>query len=296
MDITRNAAETTMEDRHEEDLAILKRLRLMDDDFMRCVFRGRSDLVQLVLRAVTGVDSLEVAASETQYDLKWPAGTRSLELDVMATSKDGVRYDLEVQCGKDPQPCRLRYHSACLDAEALRPGEEFGDLPGQWVVFVMEGDPFGEGDGTYLYERRRGEHALCDGVRLLYVNGTYRGDDELGRLMHDFNQSDPDEMWPGPLADGVRYWKRSEEGVRKMCKIIEDMRREERQRGIDMGIERGIEQGIEQGINMGIEQGVERGVLGSIRSLMETTQYSVQEILGLLKVPKDDQARYLAML
>ena len=61
-----------------------------------------------------------------------------------------------------------------------------------------------------------------------------------------------------------------------MCQIIEDMRREERQRGIDMGIE--------------------RGVLGSIRSLMETTQYSVQEILGLIKVPKDDQARYLAML
>ena len=69
-----------------------------------------------------------------------------------------------------------------------------------------------------------------------------------------------------------------------MCQIIEDMRREERQRGIEQGIERGI------------EQGVERGVLGSIRSLMETTQYSVQEILGLLKVPKADQPRYLAML
>ena len=85
-------------------------------------------------------------------------------------------------------------------------------------------------------------------------------------------KSDPDKMHPGPLADRVRYWKKSEEGVRKMCQIIEDMRREERQRGI------------------------EQGLLDSIRSLMETTQYSVQEILGLLKVPKADQPRYLAML
>ena len=272
------------DERHAEDLEILARLRLMDDDFMRCVLRGRKDLVQIVLRAVTGECGLEVASSETQYDLKWPAGTRSLELDVLAEGADGTRYDLEVQRGKDPRPRRLRSHAACMDVEALEPGEGFGALPDHWVVFVMEGDPFDEGEGTYSYERQRGDCPLGDGEHLLYVNGTYRGDDDLGRLMHDFNQSDPDKMWPGPLADGVRYWKSNPEGVRKMCQIIEDMRREEKQCG------------IEQGIEQGIERGVERGVLGSIRSLMETTQYPVQEILGLLKVPKADQPKYLAML
>jgi hypothetical protein len=265
-------AGTAVGDRHAEDLEIIGRLRLLDDDFMRCVFRGRTDLVQLVLRTVIGDEELEVEGSETQYDLKWPAGTRSLELDVLAAGADGTLYDLEVQRGDDPDPRRLRYHSAAMDAEALRPGEEFARLPEQWVVFVMEGDPFGEGAGTYAYERGRDGIALGDGARTLYVNGAYRGDDELGKLMHDFRQCDPDEMWPGPLADGVRYWKSSEEGMGKMFQIIEDMRREERQRGI------------------------EQGVLDSIRSLMETTQCSVQEILGLLKVPESDRSKYLAML
>ena len=276
--------EVGADERREEDLQILARLRLIDDDFMRCVLQGRPDLVQLVLRVVTGEGGLEVARSETQYDLKWPVGTRSLELDVLAEGADGTRYDLEVQRGDDPDPRRLRYHSACLDAEFLRPREGFADLPGQWVIFVMEGDPFREGEGAYLFERSCDAHTLGDDTRLLYVNGAYRGDDGLGRLMHDFNQSDPDEMSPGPLADRVRYWKESDEGVRKMCQIIEDMRREERQRGIEQGLEQGIEQGLEQGL------------LGSIRSLMETTHFSVQEIFGLLKVPKDDQPKYLAML
>lgn len=263
-----NMAGTAVEDRRAEDLEILARLRLMDDDFMRCVFRGRKDLVQIVLRTVTGEDGLEVASSETQYDLKWPAGTRSLELDVLATGVDGTRYDLEVQRGGDPEPTRLRYHSSCLDAEALRPGDGFRGLPGQWVVFVMEEDPFGQGRGTYLYERRCDESLLGDGARLLYANGTYRGDDELGRLMHDFNQSDPDEMWPGPLADGVRYWKRNPEGVRKMCQIIEDMRREAE----------------------------ERTMLQNVRNLLAATKYTAEELLDMLKVPKSDQPRYLDML
>ncbi len=30
-----------------------------------------------------------------------------------------------------------------------------------------------------------------DGEHILYVDGEYRGDDEIGDLMHDFNCSDP---------------------------------------------------------------------------------------------------------
>ena len=33
-----------------------------------------------------------------------------------------------------------------------------------------------------------------DGAYILYVNGEYRGDSALGRLMHDFNCVNADEM------------------------------------------------------------------------------------------------------
>lgn len=32
------------------------------------------------------------------------------------------------------------------------------------------------------------------GEDVLYVNGKYRGDDEVGKLMHDFSCTDPDDM------------------------------------------------------------------------------------------------------
>ncbi len=39
-----------IEREHQEDLAKLRGLRLIDDDFMRCIFRDNIPLAQLVLR------------------------------------------------------------------------------------------------------------------------------------------------------------------------------------------------------------------------------------------------------
>ena len=33
-----------------------------------------------------------------------------------------------------------------------------------------------------------------DGEHILYVNGAYRGDSDLGRLMHDFSCTDAKDM------------------------------------------------------------------------------------------------------
>ena len=65
-----------------------------------------------------------------------------------------------------------------------------------------------------------------DGEHILYVNGTYRGDDEIGNLMHDFSCSDPDDMINQDLADRTRYYKENEEGVLTVCKVMDDMRME----------------------------------------------------------------------
>ena len=65
-----------------------------------------------------------------------------------------------------------------------------------------------------------------DGSHILYVNGKYRGNDEVGKLMHDFSCTNPDDMNYEALAKKARYFKQDEEGVAAMCKIMEDMRNE----------------------------------------------------------------------
>lgn len=65
-----------------------------------------------------------------------------------------------------------------------------------------------------------------DGSHIIYVNGKYRGNDEIGKLMHDFSCTNPDDMNYETLAKKARYFKQDEKGVATMCKIMEDMRNE----------------------------------------------------------------------
>ena len=84
------------EKEHQEDLAKLRGLRPIDDDFMRCIFHENKPLAQLVLRILTGKDDLIVESLETQADFKRLVGGRSIMLDAYATDSESKKYDLEV--------------------------------------------------------------------------------------------------------------------------------------------------------------------------------------------------------
>ena len=47
----------------------------------------------------------------------------------------------------------------------------------------------------------------------------------MGKLMHDFFCTNPDDMNYKELAEKVRYFKENEKGIETMCKVMEDMRR-----------------------------------------------------------------------
>lgn len=70
-----------------------------------------------------------------------------------------------------------------------------------------------------------------DGAHILYVNGEYRGETDLGKLMHDFNCTDPNDMQIDLLAQRTRYLKESPKGVGEMCREMEMMRDKSRAEG-----------------------------------------------------------------
>mgnify|MGYP000475523456 CR=1 FL=1 len=75
-----------------------------------------------------------------------------------------------------------------------------------------------------------GVAASADGVGhsglVLYVNGEYRDDSDIGKLMHDFNCTSADDMNFEILAEKTRYLKENPKGVSEMCKVMEDLRDE----------------------------------------------------------------------
>ena len=122
------------------------------------------------------------------------------------------------------------HNSSLLDAHILKAGDDTEDIPDSYVIFITENDVMKGNQPIYQVERyvTIGENKVLfgDGSHILYVNGKYRGNDETGKLMHDFSCTNPDDMNYEALAKKARYFKQDEKGVATMCKIMEDMRNE----------------------------------------------------------------------
>ena len=252
----------------QEDLQRLRGLRPIDDDFMRCLFKENIPLTQHVLQVITGKADLIITSVETQADMKRLVGARSICLDAYGIDSTNKKYDLEVQrADKGAGVHRARYHSSVLDIENLSAGQEFDELPDTYTIFITENDIFGKGEPFYSVERiniTTGD-AFNDGEHILYVNGAYRGNDEIGNLMHDFCCSDADDMINKDLADRTRYFKETEEGVSAVCKVMEEMRNEKERETL----------------------------LTAIRNLIDTTKWSAEQAMDALKIPASERGFYL---
>ena len=234
------AVAKTKEERRREYLRRLQSLRPIDDDFMRCLFKDNIPLAQLVLRIITGKPDLVITRCQVQKDMKRLAGARSLCLDACGVDSAGNQYDLEIQrADKGAEPHRARYHSSVMDVENLDAGQDFSELPETFIIFIVEKDFYGIGEPLYPIERINLATGKPFGDGELYVNGQYRGDTDLGRLMHDFSCTDAAKMNFELIADRTRYLKESPKGVGEMCKLIEDLVLEEREESRKEGRQEG---------------------------------------------------------
>ena len=219
----------TAEQKRQKDLERLRGFRPMDDDFMRCLFKDNIPLAELVLRIITGKPDLVITDCQTQKDMKRLAGARSICLDAYGTDSTGKKYDMEIQReDKGADPHRARFHSSVLDIENLDAGQEFSKLPETFTIFITEKDFYGMGEPIYFIERMNitTGKPFADGEHILYVNGEYRDDSDIGKLMHDFNCTDAADMKFKLLADRTRYLKENPKGVSEVSKVMEEMRNE----------------------------------------------------------------------
>ncbi len=220
----------TTEQMHQQDLKRLKQLRYMDDTFMTVCLADNFEAVELILRIILEQKDITVRSVRTQELMKNLQG-RSAILDVHAVDSTGREFDVEIQrsdAGAGAK--RARHNSSLMDAHILKPGADTEDIPDSYVIFITENDVMNGDQAVYPVDRYvkigRKKVLFGDGSHILYVNGKYRGDDEIGKLIHDLSCTDPDDMNYEALADRARYYKKNEKGVAAMCKIMEDMRNE----------------------------------------------------------------------
>ena len=278
-----------MEQKKIRYLEKIKQLRLMDDTFFNSCFDGNIPCMEVVLRAVLGNDRLRVTEVITQQSVPNLYG-RAVRFDALATDGETI-YDVEIQRSDEGAiPRRARFNSSMIDSREVSKGTLFPDLPETYVIFITEHDVWKREKPLYTVRRtfEDTEEVFNDGTHVLYVNGECQSESPLGRLMHDFFCSDPNDMYSDVLAERVRFFKEDEKGVAAMCNVMKEI--------YDDGFASGEAQGEARGEVRGEIRGAETERIKSIKNLISSLGITAEAAMDALKIAKTDQPKYLALL
>ena len=254
--------------RNERYRKTLKNMIIMDDIFMRNVFKEQK-CTEYVLRVIMQQKDLQVTDQTLQADYRNLHG-RSATLDCVVEDQKGQLINLEIQQDNEgAAPKRARYHSSLMDANTLDPGDKHEKLPKHWVIFITKGDPLGHKLPIYHVNRKIEEinEVFADETHMIYVNSQCQEDTELGRLMHDLHCKDAKDMYSSVLAERVRQLKETEKGVTEMCQAMEELYKE------------GVEDGFSEGVEFGKENKTKEIVLSLASMCM-----SVEDIAKAVKM------------
>lgn len=107
-----------------------------------------------------------------------------------------------------------------------------------------------------------------DKSEIIYINARMKENTDLGRLMHDFHCTKPEDMYSKVLAERVRVLKETQEGVEIMCKEMDKIYKA----GELIGEERGKEKGKYETAMKLLELGAREDMIA------EAVGHSVEEI------------------
>ena len=220
---------TVFDNINPEILARVRSMRLFDDEFMSAVFSDDIETTQLLIRILLNRNDLTVTKSMSQVQ-KTNLFGKSVKLDVVAEDIFKTEYNIEIQrADAGAGARRIRYHQAMLDSHTLQKGGSYKDLPNLYIIFILEHDIFEKGLPVYrvnkilnIQDKDGNNLPFDDDCNIMYVNGEYKGDDPLGRLMHDFSTANADEMYYEELATRMRFFKQDERGVDMVSRIVEE--------------------------------------------------------------------------
>lgn len=258
---------------------LVNELTLFDDDLMSRVFDKNIKATELLLRIILG-KKVKVISVTGQNEMKnHQVGGRNITLDVDAMDENGEEIDIEVQGNSEGAHVRrARYHSSMVDSRMLKEGQAFRELKDSYVIFIYKHDKFQKGLPLYHVERYVGETSeqFRDGSHIIYVNGNYKGNDEIGQLMQDFREKNPECMHYTELAESVKHFKEKEGGREEMSEIVE--------RYINERVEERVEERVKECVEERVKERVEKEKTISVQNLMNNMKWTLDQALDALGI------------
>ena len=274
---------------------LVNELTLFDDDLMSRVFDKNIKATELLLRIILG-KKVKVISVTGQNEMKnHQVGGRNITLDVDAMDENGEEIDIEVQGNSEGAHVRrARYHSSMVDSRMLKEGQAFRELKDSYVIFIYKHDKFRKGLPLYHVERYVGEtnEQFRDGSHIIYVNGNYKGNDEIGQLMQDFREKNPECMHYTELAESVKHFKEKEGGREDMSESVEryinervEERVEERvKERVEERVKECVEERVKECVEERVKERVEKEKTISVQNLMNNMKWTLDQALDALGI------------
>ena len=266
---------------------LVNELTLFDDDLMSRVFDKNIKATELLLRIILG-KKVKVISVTGQNEMKnHQVGGRNITLDVDAMDENGEEIDIEVQGNSEGAHVRrARYHSSMVDSRMLKEGQAFRELKDSYVIFIYKHDKFRKGLPLYHVERYVGEtnEQFRDGSHIIYVNGNYKGNDEIGQLMQDFREKNPECMHYTELAESVKHFKEKEGGREEMSEIVERYINERVEERVEERVKERVEERVKECVEERVKERVEKEKTISVQNLMNNMKWTLDQALDALGI------------
>ena len=266
----------------------------MDDEFFNICFKDNEKAVTRILRVILKDEDLEIINLKVQEKVSNLHG-HSVTLDIIARNKiTNTIYNIEIQNTKwtksGASPERARYHVDIYDTHNLKKNQDFKNLPTTFVIFITETDVFGDGVPIYKIQRyfEHNHKPFNDRSYIIYINGAYKGNDDIGKLVHDFQCKNPDKFYFEDLAEKVKFLKNTEEGNMELSPTLKKTADKYIKQNKDKYIAKGKKVGIAEGRAEGKKAGIAEALLESAKRMIKKGIYSLEEIAENLDLPLNE--------
>ena len=214
-----------------EKIERIKEFRLIDDIFFE-VFASDIPACQEILRVILEDAELIVNDVVVQSSERNLYG-RSVRLDALCTLGNGSLCNIEIQrADNDNHLKRARFNAANITVKESETGTNFEKIKDVYIIYISEKDFFKGGFTTYHIDKVIRENGITvdDGLHEIFVNASVNDGSNIAELMQCFTQKNLNNPKFRAVTRRFKELKETEGGLTTMCKLMDDIVNEEKQK------------------------------------------------------------------
>ena len=214
-----------------EKIERIKEFRLIDDVFFE-VFASDIPACQEILRVILEDAELIVNDVVVQSSERNLYG-RSVRLDALCTLGNGSLCNIEIQrADNDNHLKRARFNAASITVKESETGTDFEKVKDVYIVYISEKDFFKGGFTTYHIDKVIRENGVTvdDGLHEIFVNASVNDGSNIAELMQCFTQKNLNNPKFRAVTRRFKELKETEGGLTVMCKLMDDIVNEEKEK------------------------------------------------------------------